>query len=226
MSLHRRSAVGSGLLGLTASFGGSFGTGNVRVSVELSVVLGSRIGAALSELEPPASSIVCTADEPEVSNAIQKRIDCQLPAHYRQSGLAGGLSGQSFEQRNWYDLCGVDQLYADLRHYLGPQPYTWQAIVCPVCQSAALEWDRKSAFVLLTQPLRSTFSDDPIKLRVRSRHLTVQWDLWKPVVIIVVRRQVIVNGAFCISSVLFVLDISGFYLVRVPCKCASDVHSN
>src|SRR3569833_3513008 len=134
------------------------------------------------------------SDRPEIATAVQRRIDQQLPWQYRQAGLVGDLSEYPYQHRYWDDLCGVDQLYADIRHYIGPQLETWKSLAFPVCQSSAQEWNSVSTFVLLTRPLRSTFTDDPVGPSVSTQRLTVQKDLWRPVIAGIIQRQITVDG--------------------------------
>ena len=234
MSFVRRSVVGSSLLGLTTT--GSEGLVERISSFQISVQLIRRERESDSALfgsttalpapgGPGADSIAWESDNSKVAIAVQERIDQQLPSLYHQSGLVGNFTGQPFQNRTWEDLCGVDQLYSDIRHYTGPIFELWQAILCPSCDQPAQEWDSSSTFILLTQPLRTSFSDNPGGPRVRTSHLTVQKDLWRPVVAAVIRRQFTINGTSCDRSVLLVLDISGLYLVNVPCQCASDVRN-
>ena len=226
MSFSWRSAVGRDLLGIGSGSEESAGAGeSFQCSVQLFLNVTEEVGFLSIESSPVfGSNIVWEADNPEIAEAVQERIDQQLPVHYRQKGLVANLSGHPFQYRDWEDLCGVDQLYSDIRHYVGPQKETWQSISCPVCQTVPVKWSSHCSFVLLTQPLRATFSDNPVGPSVKGSRLTVHRDLWKPVVAGAIQLRITVNGSPQFCSFLFVLDISGFYLVRVPCQCAADVH--
>ena len=228
MSFPWRSAIGRDLLEIGSGSEESFGAGgSFQCSVQLVLNVTKEVGFLSAESAPVFdSSIVWELDNPEVAIVIQERIDQQLPLHYRQKGLVANLSGFPFQYREWEDLCGVDQLYSDIRHYVSPQRETWQSVACPVCQSLPVKWNSRCSFVLLTQPLRATFSDNPERPSVKSNRLTVHRDLWKPVVAGAIQLRITVNGSPQFCSFLFVLDISGFYLVRVPCQCASDVHNH
>ena len=182
--------------------------------------------ASSSAASVSAGSIVWESDNPETSLAVQHRIDQQLPFGFNPESVIGDLSGQLFQRRNWNDICGIDLLYSDLTYYVSPRQDAWQQLACPVCRQLSQTWDSSSAFVLLTEPLRSTFLDDPCGPAVRTTRLTVQWKLWEPVVVGVIRRQVLLDGRPSVCSALLVLDISGFYLARVPCQCTDVAPAN
>ena len=173
-----------------------------------------------------SDSIVWEFDNPETSSAVQNRIDQQLPAGFNPDGCIWDPSGQLFLRRNWNDVCGIELLYSDLTYYVSPCPDAWLLLACPVCHQFSQEWDSSSEFVLLTQPLRRSFSDDPCGPAVRTTRLTVQRKLWEPVIVGVIRRQVPLDGQLSACSALLVLDISGFYLARVPCQCTDANQAN
>lgn len=182
--------------------------------------------ASSSAASVSASSIVWESDNPETSLAVQNRIDQQLPAGFDLDGCVWDLSGQLFLRRNWNDICGIDLLYSELTYYVSPCPDAWALLACPGCHQFSQEWDSSSEFVLLTQPLRRTFCDDPCGPAVRTTRLTVQKKLWEPVIVGVIRRQALLDGQLSVCSALLVLDISGFYLARVPCQCTDVAPAN
>ena len=121
MSFERKSVVGSSLLGSTLDGVERISTFQLSVQLVREERERALIGSALAAPGGPgADSIAWELDNLEISVAIQERIDQQLPDVYQETGLVGNFSGQPFQYRTWEDLCGIEQLYSDLRHYTGP----------------------------------------------------------------------------------------------------------